>query len=220
MENSFLRRFVIGFCVLLSVAGVIYLIIEAVNMKKDSQNSGKVDYTGYEKRYPLEEVSVMIPDDFEVIYPEDIDEIAQDESMLVPYDEYYTWEGSTYTGMVCITKERNGMEPRAYMDVSAIPTYEEYYSSLGFNVVSREAGTVAGYPAAALTFDYTMTYQTGETVTFRVYNVFMSKEGYMYTVFFNCESWDFENYKPTFDKIAESVEIGVAAPIESEPVSE
>ncbi|MBQ7131934.1 MAG: hypothetical protein IJO29_05130 [Oscillospiraceae bacterium] len=218
MQNSFLRRLVISLCIVLSLVGVVYIVFTAVGMYKDKEQQNEVDYKGFSKRFPLDNVSVMIPDEFEVVYPENVDDLETGESLVVPYDEYYTWKESTYVGMVCVSKEQNtkNMEPRAYMEAAAIPTYEDYYSDLGFEVVAREAGKIAGYSAAALTFKYTVAYEMGVTKTFCAYSTYLSEGGHMYTMTFVCEEWDFDAQKPTFDKIAESIKIGDSKPVGSE----
>ncbi len=216
MQNTFLRRLIITLSVILSIAGIVYIVVFTAGMYDDADISDD-EYKGFSERFPLDNASLMIPENFEVVYPNAVDSLETGESLVVPYDEYYTWKESNYVGMVSLSKERNtnNMEPRAYMEAAAIPTYEEYYADLGFETVSREAGTVAGFSAAALTFKYTVAYEMGVVKTFYAYSVYISESGYMYTLTFICEDWDFDTQKPLFDKIAQSIKIGVSKPYNS-----
>lgn len=217
MQNTFLKRLIIGICIILSLLGIVYIVVFTVNTLKADKTSGDDDYKGFCERFPLDNASLMIPESFEVVYPENVDSFEDDKTLVVPYSEYYTWKETTYVGMLSLSKERNinNMEPRAYMEAAAIPTYEEYYSDLGFEVISREAGTVASLSAAALTFKYTVAYEMGVVKTFYAYSVYISEGGYMYTMTFICEDWDFDTQKPLFDKIAQSIKIGVSKPYDS-----
>lgn len=202
-----MKRFIIALCGILTVVGAVFLVYNMVLLLNGDEDESVDTYKGYTQRKPLSNVCVMIPDEFEVVLAEDVNKLETGETMLVPYDEFYKWETSSYVGSVIITSEQNSMEPRAYMEACAIPTYEEYYTDLGLSIISREAGTVGQYQAAALTFRYTVDYEGGVTKTFRAYSVYMQQSGYIYTTTFVCEDWDFEERKPVFDKIAESIVI-------------
>ena len=205
---SFLKRVLISLCAVLTIVGAVYLIYNAVLLMKDDNVEETDTYKGYTQRYPMSNVSIMIPDEFEVVKADDVNQIETGETMVVPYDEFYKWETSSYVGSVIVTSEQNSMEPRAYMEACAIPTYEEYYSALDLSILAREAGSIGEYPAAALTFRYTVDYESGVTKTFRAYSVYLQQSGYIYTTTFVCEDWDFEARKPVYDKIAESIVIG------------